>query len=1194
MSLLGKEAELARILALRDTVIFAGSGLSVWSGLPNWKDLIEKLIGFVEQKTGTTQAAAHRSFINGDLLVSADHLVRKISRVELAQFLSSDLNFANACPHRVHQLLESLGPKCFITTNYDQLIEKRFILSTGQMPKVVTNRQVADFADIIRADAQNFVFKIHGSIENSESIVISESDYYEIILNHFSAASGPVLEAIKILMVTRPIIFLGYSVRDPDLLLVMRFLQQAFDRSAGRYWAVLPDLDADEEARLWDVYRIRSLSYATRNQGTDHTAFLELLEGLAVATRTSTPPLSADPTAIALSVARYGMRLSKLDPGPGLEINAFIWGWESLSTVNVGLEHFKRTSIENILKNFSNSLVLEGPAGSGKSFAIRRYLAKCGEALQDWALSDSSDGNLPTFPILLDARLYGGDFASLATTSLSPGINFHKIEASMQAVIIVDSLDEMPSEHLDAGVWGSDLKNFADRFSDCRIVFGTRRSDLVPIKGLPVFHVDSLDGKVVNRVLKESGTAFSKVGRHLQQVLSIPFMLTLAKRFLRTHSGIRNPGPLIETFLRFSIEKIEPPARATPILVALQKVAWSAMQCGRDTIATNDIELALAKVSLTEVGSDGRLVDHLVAQGLLVSELDSQVRFVHRTVLEYLAAKEFAYRYSEGVVELKSILSSRRWDNAVAWSVTFLSKAQLSKMISQICKQDQILALHVADAAEIGRGFLLSAVLREIRRNPPRLFGVEGSVAHEMSKINFPIETQHELRALAKGAESIAGASAAALVPHMNKKDIRLWMTGLCRGDFGYNYSKFVGSVLANRFKAQDLKYFLDVIKSEITPKNIDEESDNAFGVEAIISGMNISNRNFVRDWSSKQNEAIRLLVAKSIEKSDARDDLQFLIDQWVLGTPGISYSLYITLEYGNNPFASELFQFTGKLLHRLRNFLLSAEDKKWTLGLLRTAVDKFPSWKVGIDHVVTEEENPFLRRAYRLALAKYHRNEAAEIFSELQAGSTSTQQLIFLELFDEIDWRNNWPEVIKLLLSDNVDLVQSIGEEILPPRFVPSRSLHPGEIDSLVGQLSFWHKSPQTREIWFVCYQLIGVISAFIDADGCQHLIARAEGKNDPHRKLILAFIIPRISNTLVTTNDLTEETGQFMLNEYVTNPLIDDIAGSPGAIATEQYIEKVVLPAAARFKNKPKQRQKLGKILTDAGRRHGRRYQF
>jgi NAD-dependent SIR2 family protein deacetylase len=40
--------KLKQVLAQEDTVLFIGSGVSCWSGLPTWPSLIEKLATFVE------------------------------------------------------------------------------------------------------------------------------------------------------------------------------------------------------------------------------------------------------------------------------------------------------------------------------------------------------------------------------------------------------------------------------------------------------------------------------------------------------------------------------------------------------------------------------------------------------------------------------------------------------------------------------------------------------------------------------------------------------------------------------------------------------------------------------------------------------------------------------------------------------------------------------------------------------------------------------------------------------------------------------------------------------------------------------------------------------------------------------------------------------------------------------------------
>ena len=59
--------KLKQILAQEDSVLFIGSGISLWSGLPSWSGLIEELAKFVEgagAKADLIRSEAER----GDLL----------------------------------------------------------------------------------------------------------------------------------------------------------------------------------------------------------------------------------------------------------------------------------------------------------------------------------------------------------------------------------------------------------------------------------------------------------------------------------------------------------------------------------------------------------------------------------------------------------------------------------------------------------------------------------------------------------------------------------------------------------------------------------------------------------------------------------------------------------------------------------------------------------------------------------------------------------------------------------------------------------------------------------------------------------------------------------------------------------------------------------------------------------------------
>lgn len=116
------------LLALRaflnqpDTLLFVGSGLSLWSGIPGWRTIIERLVAAAEEK-GARTGIATQALASGNLLEAADAL--QLTASEIAHEMRTRLGFSTATPHEIHALLTRLGPQRFVTTNYDTLIEQQ-------------------------------------------------------------------------------------------------------------------------------------------------------------------------------------------------------------------------------------------------------------------------------------------------------------------------------------------------------------------------------------------------------------------------------------------------------------------------------------------------------------------------------------------------------------------------------------------------------------------------------------------------------------------------------------------------------------------------------------------------------------------------------------------------------------------------------------------------------------------------------------------------------------------------------------------------------------------------------------------------------------------------------------------------------------------------------------------------------------
>jgi hypothetical protein len=254
-------ARLRRVLDQPDTVILVGSGVSLWSGLPTWAGLLAQLADFLETN-GLDRAPVDQELKGGDLLLAASYAVHQLHSRDLGRFIRSALNHPHATPSELHRIIANLGPSCFVTTNYDHLLEIAIRQSpSAAEPLIVTNRQPVEAADIISAKSRNFVFKYHGDLTNAESIVLSREQYRCNQMDY-----PGIVRALSTLLSTRPVFMIGFGLRDPDFLMVQNELVSIFQGQAGEYFAIQPDCDAVRADYWRKTYRTEVVSYTTVGQ----------------------------------------------------------------------------------------------------------------------------------------------------------------------------------------------------------------------------------------------------------------------------------------------------------------------------------------------------------------------------------------------------------------------------------------------------------------------------------------------------------------------------------------------------------------------------------------------------------------------------------------------------------------------------------------------------------------------------------------------------------------------------------------------------------------------------------------------------------------------------------------------------------------------------------------------------------------
>ncbi len=164
----------------------------------------------------------------------------EVRRSGLVQEVFAELTRANITPSPALRMLAALPFRFIITTNYDRLFEQALrsvTVSPGKTkdPMVrVYDPNASGAPEDVLLDPEverPVLLKLHGDIDKPNSIVITEEDYINFIYRMGSPHLHPIHEKIRSRMMEWPVLFIGYSLRDLNLRLLLRTLHWHVDQA---------------------------------------------------------------------------------------------------------------------------------------------------------------------------------------------------------------------------------------------------------------------------------------------------------------------------------------------------------------------------------------------------------------------------------------------------------------------------------------------------------------------------------------------------------------------------------------------------------------------------------------------------------------------------------------------------------------------------------------------------------------------------------------------------------------------------------------------------------------------------------------------------------------------------------------------------------------------------------------------------
>jgi hypothetical protein len=208
--------------------------------------------------------------------------IRDLIQKDLEDLIRDRFEDRTKLPTSTHDVIVKLKSKFIITTNYDTLIEKALVKNyDNHFPTVYTYKDSSNI-NYSLWNGDHFVLKAHGDAKSPKEIILTEKDYRHIIHNLNGYQS--ILHAI---FSTNSILFVGVSLNDPELLLLLGYIHNIFHGGSPTHYALLSEdsITKTEIDRWRKDFNIECVTY---NPKDNHKALEEYLNDLLVKTGENT------------------------------------------------------------------------------------------------------------------------------------------------------------------------------------------------------------------------------------------------------------------------------------------------------------------------------------------------------------------------------------------------------------------------------------------------------------------------------------------------------------------------------------------------------------------------------------------------------------------------------------------------------------------------------------------------------------------------------------------------------------------------------------------------------------------------------------------------------------------------------------------------------------------------------------------
>jgi len=224
--------------------VFVGAGMSMAAGYPSWATLLRE----IGDELGVRSRDIH------DLAALAQWSIQENGgATRVRNVIKEQIGRDYAVPPTL-EVIARLPVQHIWTTNYDRLVERAFAAIDRPLDPLSGAKDLS----LKPTSGAARLYKMHGSVDRLDDIVISTDDY-----ELFRSRRGAYLPLLQAHLTSMSILFVGLSFTDPNIRHVLSLIRESFTEAPPEHFAIVrpphpDDFETEEEFkarsaqhRLW-------------------------------------------------------------------------------------------------------------------------------------------------------------------------------------------------------------------------------------------------------------------------------------------------------------------------------------------------------------------------------------------------------------------------------------------------------------------------------------------------------------------------------------------------------------------------------------------------------------------------------------------------------------------------------------------------------------------------------------------------------------------------------------------------------------------------------------------------------------------------------------------------------------------------------------------------------------------------------